>query len=130
MIEAILGLWLFESMSQGGNTLPSNPAWELRFEFKEDGTNTLFYKRDDEEGFCERSAVYQYNGQDLIQQVNWVNPKNASWCSSDIDMRLGHAGSNKVIIKDDELLLFIPFPGEDVIYHWKKKNPQSQIQKN
>ena len=126
ILDAILGLWVFESMSQGNITLPSNPAWELRFKFEDNGFNTLFYKRNDEEGFCERQAVYQYSEDLLIQQVTWVNPNNASWCSSDVDMRLGSTGSNKVIIQGDELLLFIPFPGEEVVYHWKRQSNQTQ----
>lgn len=129
MLEAILGIWFFDSMSQGGTTLPSNPAWELRFEFKDDGTNTLFYKRADEDGFCERTAVYHYSDQLLIQQVSWVNPQNASWCSADVDMQLGRQGANKVVINDDELKLYIPFPGEEVIYHWKKRSDPAPSEK-
>ncbi|MFP5518747.1 MAG: hypothetical protein ACLGGX_02495 [Bdellovibrionia bacterium] len=119
--ETILGLWLFQSMSQGGVELPSNPAWELRFEFREDGVNTLYYKRADEDGFCERNAVYEYAGEELIQQVTWVNPNNASWCGSDVDMQLGHTAKNKLVVKGNMMELYIPFPGEEVVYHWKKQ---------
>ncbi|MFN9068233.1 MAG: hypothetical protein ACK5V3_13455, partial [Bdellovibrionales bacterium] len=71
MLSAIVGTWLFTGMLISGEwTPPMNPNLVMKFEFYEDGVNRLSYFRKDEPGFCDRKALYDYDGEMLYQQVS------------------------------------------------------------
>ncbi|WP_413558926.1 hypothetical protein [Bdellovibrio sp. HCB209] len=120
--ESIVGLWLFTSLLYQGHEIPRpNPALQIQYEFSEDGTNSLRYHRDDEEGFCERRALYQFAEETLLQEVMWVNPQNASWCGQDSDMQLGRKTLSHVWFKDGRLYLDIGMGDEIISYIWNRQ---------
>ncbi len=88
LAEDIKGLWQYDGFLFEGNRYPlPNPDLLLTFDFRADGISQLYWKRADEQGFCERLANYQLNDDLLTQETIWINPKNASACSQDPDMR-------------------------------------------
>ena len=123
-MNSIIGLWLFSSMLYNNSPLPiPNPDLIMTFEFSEDGTDTLFYKRKGETGSCSRKAFYQFENGHLYQRVYWVNPSNAIWCDSDTDMRIGTEGTNTASINaKGELQLDLMMGEEVVTLIWQKKN--------
>lgn len=121
MLATILGAWIFTSLIYQGQSMPlPNPNLKIRYEFLADGKNILHYRREGEEGFCERQAIYEHNGRLLIQQVNWVNPNNAMWCSQDTDMQLGSQTWTPAWVEGDKMYLKLKLSDEDLIYVWDR----------
>lgn len=119
--ESIIGLWLFTSLIYQGQSMPlPNPQLKIHYEFLDTGINTLRYKRDNEEGFCERRAAYEFSGRKLIQQVTWVNPQNAFWCGQDTDMQLGNQSWSDAWIANGKFYLSVPMGEENIIYVWDR----------
>lgn len=119
--QAILGMWLFTSLIYQGQSMPlPNPDLKIYYEFFADGTNTLYYHRKGEEGFCERRATFEFNNEQIAQEVVWVNPDNAIWCGQDTDMQLGYRSWNKARLVNQELHLSLPMGEEEIIYIWSK----------
>lgn len=119
--SSLVGLWIFTSLLYQGHEIPPpNPALRLQYEFSEDGTNALRYHRDGEQGHCERRALYQFDGESLLQEVVWVDPGNASWCGQDSDMQLGRKTCSRVWFKDGRLYLDIGMGDEIISYIWNR----------
>lgn len=117
----LLGSWIFFKMNYRGQELnPPNPALRLILEFVTDDLNRIYYKRDDEAGFCERKANYSFNEKILFQKVVWVNPDNQMSCGQDPDMQLGKVTANNAYIKDGLFYLEMPLSDEIITYIWKK----------
>lgn len=122
LAESIVGLWFFMNLLYQGQEIPRpNPALQIEYQFSEDGTNSLRYHRDGEVGFCERRALYNFGGETLLQEVMWVNPRNASWCAQDPDMQLGRKTQSHVWFKEGRLYLDIPMGEEVISYIWIRK---------
>lgn len=108
-----------------------NPDLVMTFEFYQDGTDLLHWYRIGQRGFCERRGRYQFDGETLIDEVFWVNPKNARDCSADPDMRLGQKTTTAMTRDRDKIYMELPLSDEVVIYVWERKEPlQSQAHKN
>lgn len=119
--QTLIGLWLFTGLIYQGQQMPlPNPQLKIYYEFQDTGTNSLRYFRDGEEGFCERRAAYEYSGEDLVQQVVWVNPQNALWCNQDTDMQLGNKSWSKAWIDNGHFHLTVPVGEENIIYVWSR----------
>jgi hypothetical protein len=117
----ILGSWQFYAYVYDGHEIPApNPALSQIMEFGSDGVCRLYYKREDEEGFCERKAHYYIENDEIIQEITWVNPDNQSSCGQDPDMQLGRVTSNKARVVDDIFQLDIPLSDETITYLWKR----------
>lgn len=117
----LLGSWIFFKLLYRGEELaPPNPALKLIIEFISDDLNRVYYKRDDENGFCERTANYSFNDKILFQKVIWVNPENQMSCGQDPDMQLGKVTANNAYIKDGVFYLEMPLSEETITYMWKK----------
>jgi hypothetical protein len=122
LAEPLIGLWLFTSVFYQGHELPPpNPTLHIQYEFADTGVNTLRYYREGENGFCERRALYEYASENLLQEVVWVNPENASWCDQDSDMRLGQRTRNRAWIEDGRFKLEMNLGEETITYIWIRK---------
>lgn len=116
------GLFLFTSMIYQGNPMPMpNPNLVMTFEFSSDGINRLKYFRKNETGFCERLAAFEFNEGTLKQQVTWLNPANADYCSSDPDMIFGKESTNKAFVVGNSFQLVMPMGEEELTMVWDKQ---------
>lgn len=95
-----------------------NPALKIHFQFDAGGTNTLTYHHDGESGFCDRKARYSFQSNTLTQEVIWVNPDNADWCSQDTDMQMGRVSFTPAWIEQGQLHLKFQMGEEEIIYVW------------
>ncbi|MCX7977942.1 MAG: hypothetical protein N2578_02960 [Bdellovibrionaceae bacterium] len=119
--EDIVGSWLFVKYKYRGVVIPApNPNLRQIMTFTDSGTSTLFYKRLDEDGFCERRAVFTYSPASklLFQQVVWVNPDNHSSCAMDPDMQLGKKTENKAWVESGSFYLELPLSDETITFIW------------
>ncbi|MEN0059437.1 MAG: hypothetical protein AAGB31_11430 [Bdellovibrio sp.] len=120
-LSILWGVWLFTGFIYHGEPMPPlNPSLQIRYEFQASGENTLHYFREGEQGFCERRARYEYDGGYLAQQVIWVNPDNASWCSRDTDMQMNNHSVTPMQLEENVLHLILPLGEEELTYVWKK----------
>ena len=122
MLSLILGLWLWTGLVYQGHELPPpNPALKIWFTFEADGTNTLHYYREGEPGFCERRALYSFDGAYLTQQIIWVHPQNADFCGQDVDMQLGRESRTRIEVESNKLKLHLHLGDEDLIHVWTRQ---------
>lgn len=119
MNSILAGLWFFTSLLYKGQPMEKpNPALIMSFDFRDSSVDVLRYSRTDESGFCERSAVYNFDGQYLVQTVTWVNPLNNPECASDPDMQLGSESQIRVRVQQGQLQTDFTV-GEDILtYVW------------
>lgn len=117
--QALIGTWIFTSMIYHGQVLPpANPALRISLQIEASATDTMSYHHDGETSFCERQAHYSYQQGLLSQEVTWVNPNNAEWCSQDTDMQLGNRSVTPAWIENQQLHLRFQLGDDDVIYVW------------
>ncbi|MGE0763637.1 MAG: lipocalin family protein [Bdellovibrionales bacterium] len=122
----IWGEWRYAGFIYEGQRYPlPNQDLFLTFTFKPDGRVRLYWTRFNEDGFCEREATYSLEGDQLHQEVVWVNPDNRPDCSHDPDMTLGRKTSNRYQILGQELHLFLQLDDQDFIYLLEKQTPTS-----
>ena len=117
-----LGSWEFYKMLYKGNLLdPINPNFHMYFIFLDDQINSIIYYRDDQAGFCEREALYQYDESKkvLYQQVVWLNPKNADFCAQDPDMKFGSESWSGFARKGLDIGLEVPLSDETLTLLWR-----------
>lgn len=126
MSSLILGVWFFSSLIYNGASLPRpNPDLIMTLNFQDKQINTLHYSRNNEVGFCERKAQYEYDGKNLKQTVIWVNPDNAPSCSQDADMRLGQVSTTPVRTDKEALYMDLPLGEEQLTFVWTRSlSPQ------
>lgn len=120
--DSFLGSWKFYKMLYRGQLLdPINPNFHMYFNFLDGQTNSILYYRDDEVGFCEREAVYQYDPSHriLYQQVTWLNPDNADFCKKDPDMEFGKESWSGFELRNGDLALEVPLSDESLILLWR-----------
>lgn len=109
------GFFLFSYLIFRGAEFPKpNPDLNMWFHFENQSVNTLHYTRANETGFCERKALYDYDGKTLRQKVIWVHPNNANWCTNDPDMQMDKETVSKMTSKENKLFLDLNL-GEDVL---------------
>jgi len=126
MSEDIYGHWKFyKYLYEGKENPPLNPLLNLNFEFYFTGTSRLWWTRDNEKGFCERVAQYEYKDCKLSAEVVWVNPKNNIGCGQDPDMQVGHKTTSQIEIINGDLYLHLSLGGKPFIYIWKKIEPKA-----
>ncbi len=119
----LTGHWLFYKMIYKGELMdPLNPKLVMTFNFQEGLYNALSFHRTDEEGFCERVALWSFDHQKqrLYQRVTWANPKNRADCSSDPDFQVGHESYSPFKYEKDQLYLTVPLADENVVLVWKR----------
>lgn len=115
--QDIIGQWKYVGYIYDEIVYPSpNPGLFLSFTFQDDDHVKLYWKRSDEDFFCERSAKYSIVDDMLFQEVDWVNPQNHFSCGSDPDMQLGRKTENRFVINENELKLVLELSGKPFIY--------------
>lgn len=122
----LLGKWKFIGfIYQNVLHPPITPNLLLTFQFEEDGTSTLYWERTGEPGFCERKGKYSLEHNQLIDEVTWLNPKNAPDCGQDPDMRIGKKSINAYSQQDGHFHLEIGLAGEPLTYVFERlpENP-------
>lgn len=136
MAQSLLGGWSFFGFYYQGEKLdPINPALRIEFQFSEDKRSVLRYWRVDEEGFCERHALYDLQASPLpgkpedtstlYQRVVWVHPGNRPDCSQDPDMLFGQESWSPVKITEgdqgEEFQLELPLGEETITFRFKRQ---------
>lgn len=125
-MNALLGLWLFTSIIYNGQTQPRpNPNLIMTLNFVSESQNILKYSRENEPGFCERTAEYVWNDGLLIQKVIAVHPENASFCLQDPDMVLGTESATPLEQTSDALLMTLGLGDETLTYIWTRTKGSS-----
>lgn len=115
--DSILGTWRFTKYKYQGQVQPApNSDLLLTFTFYSDLTSRLFWKRQGEEGFCERIATYSITQDILTQKTIWLNPKNHSSCGKDPDMRPDQKSMMSFLLRDNELIFVLELSGEPFYY--------------
>lgn len=113
----IVGEWRYKGFIYRGQYYPNpNPKLDVEFKFNSDHTARLFWKREDEIGFCERKGDWWVKSELLIQSVTWLNPDNAPSCSQDPDMQMNRITENRIEISGTQLNLHLDLNGQDFIY--------------
>ncbi len=111
------GNWRYDGFFYQGHRYPNpNPDLKLTFTFNADNTARLYWKRDNENGFCERKGTWSLQGDVLIQTTTWLNPANDSSCGQDSDMQMGRMTQNQVTLTKDQLSLHMDLNGQEFLY--------------
>lgn len=119
----LLGTWLFSGLLISGEwSPPLNPNLVMEFEFYKDGVSRLKYYRKDEEGTCERRALFEYDEQILVQKVTWLSKENGPRCAEDPDMQMGSETWTPVRIVENQMHMELQVGEETVILVWDKKS--------
>jgi hypothetical protein len=119
--ESIQGKWHYIGhFYQDVFQKPMNPNLVLTFEFTEDGTSRLRWHRTNENGFCERTGKYSFDGKHILDEVTWVNPENTYECGKDPDMQLGHKTETPARLVDGNLQTDLPLGDSFLIFVWEK----------
>lgn len=125
-MSTLIGLWLYASLIYQGQPIPRpDEKLIMHFIFNNSTENEILYHRQNETGFCRRTAKYSVVNDQLIQEVIAVDPLNAPYCSEDTDMRIGFKSVSKFEVKGDEMYLYLPLGEEEIIYVWKRQAAES-----
>jgi hypothetical protein len=121
-MNSLIGAWLYASLIyQGVPMNKPNPDLIMSISFISDTTNEIYYYRNNETGFCKRTAAYIVADGILRQEVIAVDENNASFCSQDTDMQIGNVSNTPYEVKNDQLLLTLPLGEENLIFVWQKQ---------
>ena len=99
---------------------PLNPNLELFFIYRDDGTDTLYWSRIGESGFCERQGRFSITGNYINDENIWTNPKNNIDCGQDPDMQVGRKTCTAISYVEGSLRLNLGLAGEDFFYVFRK----------
>lgn len=120
-MNSIFGVWIFVGLLYNGQLLPPpNPQLVIQYEFQPDGINRLHYHRKDENGSCDRTALYEFDGKELYQHVTWSAPYNAYFCDQDPDMQLGSISRTPAVIQNGQLHISVQMGNEFVVFIWDR----------
>ncbi|NQZ00437.1 MAG: hypothetical protein HRT45_07185 [Bdellovibrionales bacterium] len=119
----LVGYWQYDRYSYQGSEHPRpNPRLLLYFQFFETGTKRIWWRRTNEQGYCERVGTYTYNADQctFTDKIVWVNPENNAECGSDPDMRLGRTATSRLELNDGSLHLYFELKGELFVYIFER----------
>jgi hypothetical protein len=121
-MNSLIGIWMYSSLIYQGQPIPKpNPDLKMYYTFKSDQQNEIYYYRENENGFCRRTASYEVlDNTRLIQKVVEVDPDNADFCGQDPDMQLGTTTEVNFEIKNDKLYLELQLGEDTLVYVWEK----------
>lgn len=121
MLGEIIGLWMYTSLIfQGQPMQKPNPDLIIYFNFTNQYENSILYFRLGQKGFCERTANYSVQQDQLVQKVKATNEDNADFCSQDPDMQINRFSMTQFELKDNQLLLHLPLGEDRLTYVWTK----------
>lgn len=122
-MNSLIGIWLLTGMIYQGNVInPPNPHLKLYYIFQSSSVNEVYYYRDNESGYCKRSAEYSVNNNSIQQKVIAVDPANNSDCSLDTDMQIGNQSKVQYEVTENKLYLHLPLGEESLVYIFTKNN--------
>lgn len=117
----ITGRWQYDGFFFQDHRYPNpNPHLQVLFTFNADRTARLFWRRDDQPGFCERTGTWRLEGEELVQDSTWFNPANDPSCGQDPDMQPGRSTRNRIAVHDEELDLYMKLDSRDFLYVLKR----------
>jgi hypothetical protein len=112
-----LGEWQYYGFIFDGRRYPApDPSLYLSFTFFPTRVVRLYWKRSDEDFFCERLASYKIDKNVIIQKIIWVNPKNHQTCGNDPDMQMGRETENELRWDNEKMMLYLELSGKPLIY--------------
>ncbi len=121
MLGSLLGLWMYTGLIFQGTPIEKpSPELVIYYYFKSESENSILYFRQGQRGFCERSARYSIQQDQLVQKVVSANPDNADQCSQDPDMQINRFSMTRFEIKNGQLHLHLPLGEDQLTYVWTK----------
>lgn len=121
MFSQLIGLWMYTGLIFHGVPIEKpSPELVIYFQFTSQTENSLFYFRQEQRGFCERTAQYTIKNNYLAQTVKSTHEENADVCSSDPDMQIGKYSMTRYEIVNDQLYLYLSLGDDELIYVWSK----------
>lgn len=115
--SSLVGMWKLTSIIYHNRPMPlPNPDLKLYFMFYSNGESWLRWFRHNEPGFCERRAEYHIFEKWLYQKTIWLNPRNASACASDPEMRMSSETYTEFKIHKNNLFLNLDLSDEKLVY--------------
>lgn len=122
-MNSLIGIWLLTGMIYQGNVIsPPNPHLKLFYIFQNSAVNEVYYYRDNEAGYCRRTAEYSVDTNNIYQKIVAVDPGNNSDCSLDTDMQMGNQSKVKYEIIDNKFHLHLPLGEESLVYIFTKND--------
>ncbi len=120
--SSVVGKWAYIMKVHQGIEFPEPPhaTLRLRFEFLASGDSRLYWWHVGQGDHCERHGRYHLEGDQLVDRVVWVDPKNSYACSQDPDMQDGRITRTPFSFRGENLSLRLPFGGSEIFYIWKK----------
>lgn len=117
-VEKIQFVWRYTGFIFEDTHYPApNPELMVTFEFSDEGISKLYWKRANEDYFCERLAKYFLKDSILEQETIWLNPENHFSCQNDPDMQMGKITFNHIRMPDSLTLhLYLELNGKPFIY--------------
>lgn len=114
---ALSGTWQFTEIIYQNQRQPLiSPDLRLQWTFFENGTEKLYWDRNNTIGFCERMAYYKIDKGFLEEEVFATHPQNSHECANDPDMQIGRVSRNKIDIFKNEIWLHFNLGDEELIY--------------
>lgn len=121
------GIWKLDSIIYRNQPMPlPNPDLELYFKFLGNGESWLRWSRKNEVGFCERKAHYYAINDLLYQKTIWLNPRNASSCANDPEMRMSSETYTEFNVHQNQLFLNLDLSEEKLVYVFKFLSEESE----
>ncbi len=118
----LLGIWIFSAIFYQGQMMnPPNPHLHIFLTFQNESINEIYYYRDNENGFCRRTAEYRIENGMMTQKVISVDPDNKSECSLDTDMQMNNVSTAPLWIENEQLHLQLPLGEENIQYIFNRK---------
>lgn len=125
--EELYGKWNFFGFIYNQQQMaPINPKLKIQMIFHSPKTAVLRYWRENEDGFCERHALFEILPNNVIyQRVSWVHPDNRSDCAQDPDMVFDSQSWTPIAFVNQELRLFLPLGDESLVFRFQKEKSMS-----
>lgn len=122
MNALLVGRWLFVAMIYQGQRLPPrDPALQLSYEIRADGTDRLAWNYGPGRESCAREGRWNDADPYLEDEVQSVDPANSSTCGNDPDMAPGNHTLTRYDFASDELRLHFGFSSEELLYVWQRQ---------
>lgn len=117
----LLGTWQYTAYRYRGVERPAtDPDLVMEYRFECDGIDTLSWRYQSTDRFCQRQARFLDVDGYLDEVVVWVNPENSSECSQDPNMQLENYSRAAFRVMDGTLEIDAPLAEEVITYIWTK----------
>lgn len=119
---SVVGHWQFSGKIYNGTEMPEDPDARLRmfFTFYANGESRLAWYHTDENFHCQRKGRYQVVGDQIQEEVTWVDPKNSYGCGDDPDMQLGKKSKTPFYFRGADFVLRFFLNEDPLDLIWKR----------